>query len=161
MFFEILLNFLFDFFCSLLSFFKTTTLNFLSARSQNAVLLCSVIRKLLYHFCDGMFPWFFIFLVVLCCFHIWNSRHLNSLPLAYRWGILFKGEKWRLLVTLLCLILYEPMDCSLCSWNSPGKNTGVGSHSFPQKIFLTEGLNFGLLHCRQILYCLSHQRQRH
>ena len=107
-----------------------------------------------------MFPWFFIFLIVLCCFHIWNSRHLNSLLLAYRWGILFKGEKWRLLVTQLCLTLYDPMDCSLCSWNSPGKNTGVGSHSFPQKILLTQGLNFGLLHCRQILYCLSHQRQR-
>ena len=29
---------------------------------------------------------------------------------------------------------------------------------FPsQGIFLTQGLNPGLLHCRQILYCLSHQ----
>ena len=26
-----------------------------------------------------------------------------------------------------------------------------------QGIFLTQGLNLGLLHCRQILYCLSHQ----
>jgi len=25
----------------------------------------------------------------------------------------------------------------LCPWNSPGKNTGVGSHSFLQRIFLT------------------------
>ena len=25
-------------------------------------------------------------------------------------------------------------------------------------IFLTQGSNLGLLHCRQILYCLSHQR---
>ena len=41
-------------------------------------------------------------------------------------------------------------------WNSPGMNTGVGSHSLIQGIFLTSGLNLGLLHCRQILYCLSH-----
>ena len=45
----------------------------------------------------------------------------------------------------------------LCPWNSPGKNTGVSSHSLLQRIFLTQGLNPGLLHCRQIVYCLSHQ----
>ena len=67
----------------------------------------------------------------------------------------------------------------LCPWNSPGKNTGVGSCSllqgiFPtqgsnpglphcskisllQGIFPTQGLNPGLRHCRWILYCLSHQ----
>ena len=43
------------------------------------------------------------------------------------------------------------------SMNSPGKNTGVGSHSLFQWIFLTQGSNPGLLHCRQILYCLSYQ----
>ena len=42
------------------------------------------------------------------------------------------------------------------SMDSPGKNTGVGSHSrlwgiFPQR------LNLSLLHCRQILYHLSHR----
>ena len=42
-------------------------------------------------------------------------------------------------------------------WNSPRKNTGVGSHSLLQGIFPTEGLIPGLLHCRQILYQLSHQ----
>ena len=46
----------------------------------------------------------------------------------------------------------------LCSpWNSPGQNTGVGSHSLLQGIFLTQGLNPGLPHCRRILYQLSHQ----
>ena len=45
-----------------------------------------------------------------------------------------------------------------CSWNSPGKNTGVGSQSLLQGIFLTQGSNLGLPHCRQILYPLSHQR---
>ena len=46
---------------------------------------------------------------------------------------------------------------SFCPWDSPGKNTEVSSHSLLQGIFLTQGLNPGLLHCRQILYCLSHQ----
>ena len=39
----------------------------------------------------------------------------------------------------------------------PGKNTGVGSHSFLQGICLTQRSNPGLLHYRQILYYLSHQ----
>ena len=43
-------------------------------------------------------------------------------------------------------------------WNSPGKNTEVGCQSLPQGIFLTQGSNLGLLHCRQILYHLSHKR---
>ena len=46
----------------------------------------------------------------------------------------------------------------LCPWGSPGKNIGVGSRSLLQGIFLTEGLNLGLLNCRWILYHLSHLR---
>ena len=46
--------------------------------------------------------------------------------------------------------LYSP-------WNSPGQNTGVGSLSLLHRIFPTQGLNSGLLHCRQILYQLSHK----
>ena len=45
----------------------------------------------------------------------------------------------------------------LCPWDSPGKNTGVGSHFPSPRIFLTQGLIPGLWHCRQILYRLSHQ----
>ena len=33
----------------------------------------------------------------------------------------------------------------------------MGCHSLLQKIFLTQSSNLDLLHCRQILYCLSHQ----
>ena len=47
------------------------------------------------------------------------------------------------------------------SWLSelPGnpKNTGVGSPSLLQGIFVTQELNWGLLHCRWILYQLSYQ----
>ena len=42
-------------------------------------------------------------------------------------------------------------------WNSPGQNTSVGSYFLPQEIFPNQGLNPGLLHCRQILYQLSHK----
>ena len=45
-----------------------------------------------------------------------------------------------------------------CPWNSPGKNTGVGSHSLLQGIFLTWESNPGLQHCRQILYRLSQSK---
>ena len=46
----------------------------------------------------------------------------------------------------------------LCSQlNFPGQNTGVGSLSLLQRIFPTQRLNSGLLHCRRILYQLSYQ----
>ena len=38
----------------------------------------------------------------------------------------------------------------------PGKNTGVDCHFLLQGIFLTQGLNPRLSHCRQTLYCLNH-----
>ena len=41
--------------------------------------------------------------------------------------------------------------------DSPGKYTGVGSHSLFQGIFLTQGSNLDLSHCRQVLYHLSDQ----
>ena len=50
----------------------------------------------------------------------------------------------------LCDSLYSP-------WNSLGQNTGVGSLSFLQGIFPTQGSNPGLPHCRRILYQLSHK----
>ena len=48
---------------------------------------------------------------------------------------------------------------TLCDrpWNSPGQNTGVGSHSLLQQIFPTQGSNPGLPHCRHTLYQPSHQ----
>ena len=42
------------------------------------------------------------------------------------------------------------------SMGFPGQNTGVGCHFLLQRIFLTQRLNLGLLHYRQILYLLSH-----
>jgi len=39
----------------------------------------------------------------------------------------------------------------------PGKGTGVGCHFLLQRIFLTQGSNPALPHCRRMLYHLSHQ----
>ena len=57
----------------------------------------------------------------------------------------------------------ESVGCSAVSnglylspWNSPGQNTGVGSHFLLQGILLTQGSNLGFKHCRQNLCCLSH-----
>ena len=54
-----------------------------------------------------------------------------------------------------CLTLCDPMDCSppgsSVHGDSPGKNTEVGSHFLLQGIFLTQGSNPRLLHCRQII----------
>ena len=63
----------------------------------------------------------------------------------------------KVLVAQLCLTLCDPINWLLCPWHSPGKNTGVGCHCLLQGIFQTQRLNLGLLHCSQILYCLSHQ----
>ena len=66
-------------------------------------------------------------------------------------------------VTRSCRTLCNPMDCSLLGssvhGDSPGKNTGVGCHALLQGIFPIQGFNPGLLHCRQILYYLSHQEK--
>ena len=49
------------------------------------------------------------------------------------------------------------MDYIYSPRNSLGQNTGIGGLSLLQGIILTQGLNPGLLHCRQILYHLSHK----
>ena len=66
-------------------------------------------------------------------------------------------------VLLLRRFSRVPFFATLCSppgsypQDSPGKNTGVGCHSLLQGIFLTQRLNPGVPHFRQILYPLSHE----
>ena len=65
------------------------------------------------------------------------------------------------LATQSCLTLCDPMDYSplgsSAHGDSPGKNTGVGCHALLQGIFLTQELNWSLLHCRRILHYLSYK----
>ena len=76
------------------------------------------------------------------------------------------GRKWqrlesesvKVLVSQSCRLFAIPWAVPtrlLCSWDSPGKNTGMGCHFLLQGIFLNQGSNPGLPHCRQILYLLS------
>ena len=59
----------------------------------------------------------------------------------------------QLFVTPHTVALQAPLSLGLS-----GKNTGVGFSFLVQGIFLNQELNPCLLHCKQILYCLSHQR---
>ena len=52
--------------------------------------------------------------------------------------------------------VYSPPGFSVHG-NSPGKNTGVVCNALLQRILPTQRSNAGLLHCRRILHCLSHQ----
>ena len=58
---------------------------------------------------------------------------------------------------LLPSVLPSESRSVMSSLNSPGQNTGVGSSSFLQGIFPTQGSNPGLPHYRRILYQLSHK----
>ena len=79
----------------------------------------------------------------------------------------FPKPQWTQQYAVLCLAaqscptLCGPMDCSLpgpsVHGDSPGQNTGVAYHALCQGIFPNQGSNPGLLHCRWILYCLSHR----
>ena len=67
--------------------------------------------------------------------------------------------KWCVRVAQSCPILCNPMD-----YSPPGSSVhgilqaaGVGSHSFLQGTFPTQGSNPHLLHCRRTLYFLNHQ----
>ena len=65
------------------------------------------------------------------------------------------------LITQSRLTLCKPVDYSQPVYcihgNYPGKHAGVRCHTLLQGIFPTQGSNPGFPHCREILYCLSHQ----
>ena len=86
------------------------------------------------------------------------ARTADSVPLSlktegFMWGKKVKSLSHVRLFATPWTIAYQV----LCPWDFPGKNTGVGCHFLLQGIFPTQGLNPGLLHCRQTLYHLSHQ----
>ena len=66
-----------------------------------------------------------------------------SLYIYFAYMCMYIFIKVKVLVAQSCPTLCDPMDFRL-----PGKNTGVGCHSLLQGIFLTQGSNLGLLHCR-------------
>ena len=85
-----------------------------------------------------------------------SSEHRNDQKAKppYCWAVCAKSLQ-------SCPTLGNPMDCSppgsSVHGDSPGKNTEVGCRALLQGILPTQRVNSGLPHCRQILYCLSHQ----
>ena len=69
--------------------------------------------------------------------------------------------KVKVFIVQSCRTLCDPIDCSLPGSFVHGvlqaRTLEWVSHSLFQGIFLTQGSNVGLLHCRQILYHLSYQ----
>ena len=64
--------------------------------------------------------------------------------------------------SLSCIPLFAipwTVACQVHLWDFLGKNTGVCCHFLLQRIFLIQGSNPCLLHCRQILYHLSHFKE--
>ena len=100
------------------------------------------------------FLWIALAIMDLLWFHI-NFRIICSSSVKSIMGNLI------LLVSQLCLTLCEPMDCSLLGsslFMGFSKQEYWSGLPFPlQGIFLDQGSSLGLLHCRQILYHLSHQ----
>ena len=98
------------------------------------------------------FPTFFI-LTISICISILRESYLSLFngSVVFYYIVLYAV----CLVARSCLILCEPMDCSPPGFSfrgdSPGKNTGVGCHALLQGIFLTQGWNPGLPHCRHSL----------
>ena len=102
-------------------------------------------------------------------FGFWNCcESINTLLLLCRSLVCVCIHIYIYMCTYLCAwslchvqFFCDPMNCSLPASSAqgilPGKNAGVGSQSFLQGIFPTQSWNPNLLHCRQILYHLSHQ----
>ena len=78
--------------------------------------------------------------------------------------LLIRAFQITLCTVLMCSVMSDSLwphglqpSRLLCTWNSPGKSTGVDCHTLLQGIFPTQGSNSGFGHCRRILYHLNHQ----
>ena len=85
-----------------------------------------------------------------------HSRELSRYSLILLGGTCVVCASFSVVSDSLQLYELQPAR-AFCPWDFPGKNTGMGCHFFLQGIFLTQGLNLGLLDCRQTLYGLSQQ----
>ena len=98
---------------------------------------------------------------------IWSSWNWAQyfLPLCVPFSYLEKGDEMPMRVYLMdwvlvaqwCPTLCDPMHCSLPGSSIQARILQWVSISFSSGFFPTQGLNLGVLHCRQTLYHLSHQ----
>ena len=101
-----------------------------------------------------------------CQIHDLQKRELTSGPeMRLDHAELLCSRIWCCVLPLVSLIwLCDPRDCSApglsVHGDTPGRNTGVGSLSLLEGIFLTHESSQGLPHCCKILYQLSYEVSR-
>ena len=83
----------------------------------------------------------------------WNKIESSETDPCLDRDVMYQWEMWKWKSLIRVWLFATPWTI----WNSPGQNTGVGSLSLFQEIFPTQESNPGLLHCRQILFQLSHK----
>ena len=84
------------------------------------------------------------------CFNEFFFHFLHTHKKKWKKNVLTVCTSWTYCVCVLShfshvQLLCNPMDCSLCPWDFPGKNTGVGCHYLLQGIFPTQGFKPHLL----------------
>ena len=124
---------------------------FITTNSEHLVMWQALFWVLSKHLLCVFVNMFFMFRVPT-----WNSS-FQGCKLCHK-----HTRKMKVLVAQPCLTLCNPIHGLyparlLCPWDSRGRNSQVGCYFLLQGIFLTQGSNPGLLLCRWILYCLSHQ----
>ena len=86
-----------------------------------------------------------------------RQEHWSGLPFP---SPMHESEKWKWSHSVMSDSM-RPLGLQptrlLRPWDFLGKSTGVGNLSLLQGIFLIQELNWGLLHCRLLLYQLSYE----
>ena len=125
-------------------------------------LLLEVISYSLPLFLCCLFSLLFPIFILKCILYF--LKHIKwSYFVVYAWFQYMKSLQVYLCCFLLKSEIHSAVSDSLrchelnSPWNSPGQNTGVSSLSLLQGTFATQWWNWGLVHCRQILYQLSHK----
>ena len=104
--------------------------------------------------------------LLFCCFHdfwSWFSLPITSVceKVIFLFLIAILKKKVTVLVTQSCLTLCDPIYCSMPDSSVRGilqaRILEWVAIPFSRGSSLNQGSNPGLLHCRQILYCLSYQ----
>ena len=96
---------------------------------------------------------------------LWGSESLSKLPKFTQvvWGVSLILEFMCVFVCASCSVTsnsFRPHGLqharTLCPWDSPGKNTGMGCCALLHGSSQPRDWTPGLLHGRQIFYCLRH-----
>ena len=120
-----------------------TTEAALRGKSQIHNLIC-LVAQLCPNLCNPMEP-----TRLLCLWGFSRQEYWSGLPCPPPGDLPNPGFEPRSPTLQVDSLLPEPQ--------GKPKNIGVGSLSLLQRIFPTQELNWGLLHCRRILYQLSYQ----